>query len=133
MKLRSFAWSNQQDVDLRPKAHDCAFSTDRQSKKQIAANQGDHPQQSELISGSLSNFPKTGSFPQTGYCRFFYSRLTGLVVNSQETARLVLASGRLIPPERVRVIPNGLDPAWLDGAPRARSWRRPPGMRGERR
>lgn len=48
--------------------------------------------------------------------RFFYSRLTGLIVNSQETARLVLASGRLIPPERVCIIPNGLDVAAFDAA-----------------
>ncbi len=41
--------------------------------------------------------------------RYFYGRLHGMIVNSQETARGVLASGRLIAPERVRVIPNGLD------------------------
>ena len=48
--------------------------------------------------------------------RFFYGHLHGLIVNSQETARGVLASGRLIAPERVRVIPNGLDVAAFDAA-----------------
>ncbi len=56
--------------------------------------------------------------------RFFYRHLTGLIANSQETARGVLASGRLIAPERVRVISNGLDVAAFEAAllP-ARPWR----------
>ena len=41
--------------------------------------------------------------------RYFYSRLHGLIVNSQETARGVLKGGRLIDPQRVHIIPNGLD------------------------
>ena len=41
--------------------------------------------------------------------RYFYGRLQGVIANSRETARYVLVSGRLIAPERVRVIPNGLD------------------------
>lgn len=55
--------------------------------------------------------------------RFFYGRLTGLIANSRETARGVLASGRLIAPERVRVIPNGLDVAAFEsGLLPATSW-----------
>ena len=48
--------------------------------------------------------------------RFFYRQLTGLIANSQETARGVLASGRLIAPERVRVISNGLNAAAFEAA-----------------
>ena len=56
--------------------------------------------------------------------RFFYRQLTGLIVNSQETARGALASGRLIAPERVRVISNGLDVAAFEaGLLPATPWR----------
>ncbi len=48
--------------------------------------------------------------------RFFYAQLSGLIVNSQETARGVLASGRLISPERVQIIANGLDIPAFDAA-----------------
>lgn len=48
--------------------------------------------------------------------RYFYGRLQGMIANSRETARYVLASGRLIAPERVRVIPNGLDTRAFDAA-----------------
>lgn len=56
--------------------------------------------------------------------RYFYSRLHGLIANSQETARGVLFSGRLIAPDRVRVIPNGLDIQKFDaGLLPLKSWR----------
>lgn len=48
--------------------------------------------------------------------RFLYSRLTGLIANSQETARLVSASGRLTAPEKMHIIPNGLEVAAFDAA-----------------
>jgi len=48
--------------------------------------------------------------------RFFYGALDGLVVNSRETARNVLESGRLISPDKVRVIYNGLDVEKFDRA-----------------
>jgi glycosyltransferase involved in cell wall biosynthesis len=41
--------------------------------------------------------------------RFFYRALDGLVVNSRETARNVLKSGRLINPDQVHLIYYGLD------------------------
>ncbi len=52
----------------------------------------------------------------TRFNRFLYGALNGLIVNSEETARCVLQSGRLIKPERVRLIHNGLDAAAFDAA-----------------
>ena len=48
--------------------------------------------------------------------RFFYGALDGLVVNSRETARNVLESGRLIPPGKVHLIYNGLETEEFDRA-----------------
>ena len=46
--------------------------------------------------------------------RFFYGALDGLVVNSRETARNI--SDCLIPPDKVHIIYNGLDPEEFDRA-----------------
>ena len=46
--------------------------------------------------------------------RFFYGALDGLVVNSRETARLVLQSGRLINPDKAHLIYYGLDTEEFD-------------------
>lgn len=46
--------------------------------------------------------------------RFFYGALDGLVVNSRETARQVLQSGRLIHPDKVHLIYYGLDTEEFD-------------------
>lgn len=49
--------------------------------------------------------------------RYFYGRvITGLIVNSRETARLVAANGEIIPPSRVHVLYNGIDVAAFDAA-----------------
>jgi len=48
--------------------------------------------------------------------RFFYGALDGLIVNSRETARNVLESGRLIPSDKVHLIYYSLDAEEFDRA-----------------
>ena len=54
----------------------------------------------------------------TALNRFLYGQvLTGLIVNSRETARLVLeANPSLLPGERIHILSNGLDVAAFDAA-----------------
>jgi glycosyltransferase involved in cell wall biosynthesis len=54
----------------------------------------------------------------SAFNRYLYGRvITGLIVNSEATRRMIFqTNARLIPPERVSILPNGLDQAAFDQA-----------------